>query len=400
MTDYYDNVIIGGGIIGLSIAREIIKKEHGSSVLLIEKESKIGLHASGRNSGVLHSGIYYPSGSLKSKVCSSGGKEMADYCHEHSLPIRHIGKVIVPTISSHDERIDLLYNRANKGGINAFIIDERELHEIEPEARSVSGRALYSPDTAVIDPLSILDKIVSELSNITTILTDSIVTTYFPDKSKIVVNGKEVKYGKLYNAAGLYADKIAHMFSAGEDYTILPFKGLYYQLVEDCGVSIKKLIYPVPNLDYPFLGIHSVTMIDGSVLFGPSSIPALGRENYSMIKGINPIDLFSIGYHLYGKYISDGEFRKFTHEEMSKFTKNQFVSSAKSIVPKLHSKCLYKSKKVGIRAQLYNTVNKKLEMDFIIERVGNTVHVLNAISPAFTSAFSMAKIIVGNDHAY
>jgi L-2-hydroxyglutarate oxidase LhgO len=171
-------------------------------------------------------------------------------------------------------------------------------------------------------------------------------------------------------------------------------------LTDDCGISIKKLIYPVPNLDYPFLGIHSVTTIDGSVLFGPSSIPAFGRENYSMIKGINPIDLFSIGYHLYGKYISDGEFRKFTHEEMSKFTKNQFVSSAKSIVPKLHSKCLYKSKKVGIRAQLYNTVNKKLEMDFIIERVGNTVHVLNAISPAFTSAFSMAKIIVGNDHAY
>jgi len=147
MTDYYDNVIIGGGIIGLSIAREIIKKEHGSSVLLIEKESKIGLHASGRNSGVLHSGIYYPSGSVKSKVCSLGGKEMADYCHEHSLPIRHIGKVIVPTISSHDKRIDLLYNRANKGGINAFIIDERELHEIEQllqvKASILMERALF-----------------------------------------------------------------------------------------------------------------------------------------------------------------------------------------------------------------------------------------------------------------
>ena len=395
MRNYYDNVIIGGGIIGLSIAREITKTEKNTSILLIEKERNVGLHASGRNSGVLHSGIYYPSDSIKGKVCSSGSKEMISYCHNHNLPINHIGKVIVPTKSHHDKYIDLLYKRAKQNDVNAFIIDKKELSYIEPEAHSESGRAIYSPDTAVVSPLLILGEIIKEIVSTTTLATSSFVTKYYPEKSKIIVNGKEVSYGKLYNSAGLQADKIAHIYSTGREYTILPFKGLYYKLNNNCGMSIKKLIYPVPEIDYPFLGIHSVTTIDGSVLFGPSAIPALGRENYSMFNGVSPVDLFSIGYHLFRQYISDNGFRKFTHEEISKFSKDNFISSAKSIVPRLDSKCLYKSKKIGIRAQLYNKNKNKLEMDFVIKRVGNTVHVLNAVSPAFTSAFSMAKIIVG-----
>jgi len=393
MKDYYDCIIIGGGIIGLSIAREMLITEPDSSVLIIEKENGFGLHASGRNSGVLHSGIYYPSNSIKSSVCSSGSKEMINFCHNHNIPILHTGKVILPIKSSHDKYIDLLHNRANNNGINTFIVNDKELHEIEPEAKSASGRALYSPDTAVIDPLSVLNKIIYELNNFATILTNSIVSSYFPDESKIIVNGREVKYGQLYNSAGLYADKIAHIFSAGKEYVILPFKGSYYKLLDNCNISIKKLIYPVPNLDYPFLGIHSVTTIDGNTLLGPSSIPVFGRENYTGIKGINPFDLFSIVYHLYGKYTYDSEFRNFTHEEISKLSKKRFISSAKAIIPKLNSKCLRKSDKVGIRAQLYNTVDKQMEMDFVIERVDNTIHVLNAVSPAFTSAFSMAKLI-------
>ena len=395
MQDYYDRIIIGAGIVGLSIARELKIKDKDISVLVIEKEHSFGLHASGRNSGVLHSGIYYPPESIKGQVCSSGSKEMANYCHEHGLPIRHIGKVIVPTRDEHDEQISLLYERAVENSINISIIDDKELNEIEPETHSISGRALYSPDTAVISPLSVIDKIISELKNYNVdILTGSIVSKFYPDESKIVIKQKKITYGKLYNAAGLYADKIAHIFSVGKEYTILPFRGSYYQLNERCGISIKKLIYPVPDLNYPFLGIHSVTTIDGSTFFGPSSIPALGRENYSMIKGIDPVELFSIGYHLYNQYISSDQFRKFTHEELSKFTKNKFAASVKSIVPRLNPDCLVKSQKVGIRAQLYNKKCKKLEMDFVIKSINNTVHVLNAISPAFTSAFSMAKIIV------
>jgi len=214
MQDYYDRIIIGAGIVGLSIARELKIKDRDISVLIIEKEHSFGLHASGRNSGVLHSGIYYPPESIKGQVCSSGSKEMANYCHEHGLPIRHIGKVIVPTRDEHDEQISLLYERAVENSINISIIDDKELNEIEPETHSISGRALYSPDTAVISPLSVIDKIISELKNYNVdILTGSIVSKFYPDESKIVIKQKKITYGKLYNAAGLYADKIAHIFS-------------------------------------------------------------------------------------------------------------------------------------------------------------------------------------------
>ena len=180
----------------------------------------------------------------------------------------------------------------------------------------------------------------------------------------------------------------------GNEYTILPFKGTYYQLKKDCDISINKLIYPVPDLNYPFLGIHSITAIDGSVFFGPSSIVALGRENYMATNGIDPIELFSIGYHIYNQYIYSSQFRRFAHKELSQITRNKFTNSVKSLVPRINSKCLVKSKKVGIRAQLYNKVNNKLETDFIIKSNDNSVHILNAISPAFTSAFSMAKLIL------
>jgi len=395
MNQYYDAIVIGAGIVGLSIARELKLQNRDISILVIEKERQIGLHASGRNSGVLHSGLYYPSESIKGKVCSSGSKDMAEYCHEHGLPIKHTGKVIVPVRYEDDKNIDLLHNRAQKNHINTLIIDKKELRDIEPEAYSKSGRALYSPDTSVISPLSVMNQIATELNSYNVdILTSSSISKFYPDESKITINKKQVIYGKLYNAAGLYADKIAHFFSVGNEYTILPFKGTYYQLKKDCDISINKLIYPVPDLNYPFLGIHSITAIDGSVFFGPSSIVALGRENYMATNGIDPIELFSIGYHIYNQYIYSSQFRRFAHKELSQITRNKFTNSVKSLVPRINSKCLVKSKKVGIRAQLYNKVNNKLETDFIIKSNDNSVHILNAISPAFTSAFSMAKLIL------
>ena len=395
LSSYYDAIIIGAGIVGLSIAKELKKQERDISILIVEKEHSFGLHASGRNSGVLHSGIYYPSKSIKSATCLSGGKRMAAYCHEHNLPINYIGKVIIPVSEKDDKQIDLLYARANNKNINACIINEKELHEVEPEAYSISGRALYSPNTAIISPLSIMEQIVKDLDNAgVTISTGHSISKFYPDESLIALNGKKIKYGRLFNAAGLYADKISHTFSAGKEFTIIPFKGSYYQLKKNCGISMQKLIYPVPNSDYPFLGIHSVTTINGNILFGPNSIPAFGRENYKMLESISPIELISIGYHLLNQYISSDQFRDFSHSELLKIFKKNFISSVNSIVPRVRQKHLVKAEKVGIRAQLYNTKHKKLEMDFIIKKIDNTVHVLNSVSPAFTSAFSMAEEIV------
>ena len=397
MIKNYDLIVLGAGITGLSVARQKLLDEPDCKILIIEKECKIGMHGSGRNSGVLHSGIYYPSSTLKARFCAEGSKLMSQYCEDHNLPILRCGKIILPTNVADESQIDLLHDRGLANGASVEIISQKEIREIEPEANPIVQKALYSPNTSVVDPHKVLEKIQFELINSgVTILFNEKLMSAIPDKSTIKTNkGHSFEYGHLINCTGQHSDVVSKIFGVGRKYTLLPFKGLYYGLHKNSNIRLNGLIYPVPDLNIPFLGVHSVKLVNGSVYFGPTAIPAFGREHYEGFEGINVKDASSITYHLLRQYISNKKgFRTYTHQEASRFLKSEFLKSMQNLIPNLSSNDLVTSQKVGIRAQLLDKVRNELVMDFLVEKMDNTTHVLNAVSPAFTSAFSFAKYIL------
>ena len=393
----YDLIILGAGITGLSVARQRILSDPDCRILIIEKEYKIGMHGSGRNSGILHSGIYYPTDTLKAKFCAEGAALMSDYCKENNLPILQCGKVVLPTKIEDESQIDLLYDRGKNNGALVEIISQEELKEIEPEAKTVANRALYSPNTSVVDPHAILNKIKLDLEKAgVMILFNERVILASPDASTIETNKKNIfKYSHLINCTGQYSDIVSKVFNVGRQYTLLPFKGFYYGLSKSSNIKLNGLIYPVPDLNIPFLGIHSVKLANGNVYFGPTATPAFGREHYQGFEGINIKDATSISYHLLRQYISNKKgFRAYTHQEASRFLRSEFLKSMQNLIPNLSNNDLVTSNKVGIRAQLLDKDRNELVMDFLVEKMDNTTHVLNAVSPAFTSAFSFAKYIL------
>lgn len=385
-----DIVVIGGGIMGLALAREMNRRHPGMRIAIIEKEAELGAHASGRNSGVLHSGIYYPKDSLKAKFCADGARAMAQYCEEKNLPIDRMGKVILPVLDSDDATLELLLERARANGANAQMIDSIQLRELEPDAHTCTGRALHSPNTAVIDPKSVLKSLADDLkaNGIVFRLGEKVDHV---DEDSVLVGGQRLRYGLLINAAGLQADLVAKQCGVGERYTMLPFKGLYYRLDPAAAVNIRRLIYPVPDLRVPFLGVHFTKKVNGEVFLGPTAIPALGRENYRGLKGVSLTDLSHIAPALIGQFVRNQQgFRTFVREEAGRFIKSRFVAAAQMLVPRLRSADLLPSDKVGIRAQLFDRKKHELVMDFLVERGERSIHVLNAVSPGLTSAFSFA----------
>ncbi len=392
----YDYLIVGAGIVGLTIARELSIKSGDKKILVIEKESNIGFHASGRNSGVLHSGVYYPRETLKAKVCSEGAKLMAEYCYKHNLPIKKIGKVIVPVKQSDDEILDKLIKNAQDKDISYELIDMEKLKELEPYAKSATRHALHIPDVSIVDPKSVLRSILKELKHLGVAISfnERIISSDMKKSIAVTTRGK-VKYGYLVNASGQYADKVAHMFGVGKQYSILPFKGSYYNLKKDSKVLSNGLIYPVPDLNRPFLGVHTVKGMDGSTYFGPTAVPVFGRENYSGFNGVQFFDAIKILYYLIKMYCKNKQgFRYYVHHEALNNIKSNFIKSAQNIVHSLKKQDLVVSNKSGIRPQLFDKNKKELVMDLKIEETENTLHVLNAISPAFTASFSFAELIV------
>lgn len=390
-------MIVGAGIIGLSVARELLAQQPGAKIVILEKEKSIGLHASGRNSGVLHSGIYYQQDSLKARVCLEGARLMMAYCDEAGLPIDRIGKIIVPTKPSDAEGLELLYKRAIHNGARVELINENELRAIEPETQTATGLALYSPDTAVIDSIKILEHLASSLmkNKVQLYLNSACVAIDTKVRTVTTSTGMVITYNHLFNTAGLFADRISQACGLSERYVMLPFKGSYYELADDSKIKINHLIYPVPDMNVPFLGIHLTKSCAGTVYIGPSALPALGRENYQGFQGIKMSELISTLTCMTQQYYADKQgFRAYAHQEIPRFFKSSFLASAQALVPGLKDKDLVASNKVGIRAQLYDQKKKELVMDFLISKTHHETHVLNAVSPAFTSAFSFAKLIV------
>tara|TARA_B100001123_G_C15329984_1_gene1030884 strand:- start:1794 stop:3008 length:1215 start_codon:yes stop_codon:yes gene_type:complete len=390
----YDFVIVGAGIIGLTIARELAKRGH-RSVAVLEKESEVGLHSSGRNSGVLHAGIYYGSDTLKAQVCAAGSKLMQQYAKEYGIPLERNGKVIVATSVESIPQIDVLLERGTKNGIRVEKITEKELTEIEPEAQTKEF-ALLSPDTAVVDSGGILSALVSELNDLgVKLLKNSEVIAVKERTRTLQLSHGSLGYGYLVNAAGLHADRLAHRMGVGEHYQILPFKGIYKKLRPEKAKQFRGSIYPAPDLRVPFLGVHITPGIHGQTLVGPTAIPAFGRENYGWINGIR----IGEGIHMLGILtnmlaLNKNGFRRMVREELGRYSNSGFLAATRSLSKSISKNDILPSKKIGLRAQLVRTDTLELVMDFVLETGDSSLHVLNAISPAFTSSFKLAQLIV------
>lgn len=387
-----DFLIVGAGIVGLAVANELRQRYPNASIIVLEKESKVGCHASGRNSGVLHSGIYYSPGTLKAKFCAEGARRMLSFARENGVAHRVAGKVILAAGPEGLPGLERLEQNAKANGIRANRLSAKELKEIEPHA--APGEALRCLDTAVVDAPGVVRALAQKVESSGTRLFFGEEVTAAEESVVITRAGRCFRFEKMINCAGAHADKIARLFGLAKDHVLVPFKGLYWKLRKGGDHWVKESLYPVPDLNFPFLGIHLTRGVSGDVYVGPTAIPALGRENYGVLQGIAPTESVEIVSRLTGMYIQkDPTFRRLVNREVGHYVKSNFLKAVHRLVPNLPEEDLIPSDKVGIRPQLVRR-SGGLEMDFLIEQKINSVHVLNAISPAFTCAFSFAPSVV------
>jgi len=389
-----DFLVVGAGIIGLSIARELKRRHPDQSVLVLEKEDRLGRHSSGRNSGVLHSGLYYAPGSLKARLCRQGAAELARFHEQHGLPLRRCGKLLVPTHPERAEAMTVLEERAWQNGVQVERLDEGELRRLEPETRSATGEALWVPETAVGTPAAVLPALLGEVEALGATLQRGaeLRNVDVARRQAILSSGERLSFGLAINAAGLQADRVAHRFGVGTRYALLPFKGLYWRLDPASGIHLNHLVYPVPELGILYLGVHTTTASDGTVYLGPTAVPAWGRENYRGLAGIDPRELPRIAGQLIsmGWRDTDG-FRQQAWQEGRRCFKPWFFEAARQLLPRLRPEHLQPAAKVGLHPRLYDRERGRLVKDFVLEEGRHSLHILGATSPAWTSAFPFAR---------
>lgn len=394
-----DILIVGGGMVGLAIAHQLLERSPGRSIVVLDKEPSLGRHSSGRNSGVLHAGLYYKPGTLKAQVCVSGSRRLRAWCEARGLPINACGKVIVPQRESLDHQLDVLAERGRANGAQVEFWDMARLNQKFPIARTSSGRALWSPATAVVKPIVILQRLQQELqSQGVSILTGCEDWEVNPDSRTLKLrDGTSLTYGHLINCSGLQADRVAHRFGVGLNYRLIPFKGLYWQLRRASRLHVPTNLYPVPDLDIPFLGVHFTPSADPEpvVSIGPTATLAMGRENYRAMEGFEPAMTASNVLTLANQYLRNkGGFRRYVHEQAFLSLPPLLLNAAQELIPAIRSEDIEPSQKVGIRSQLFNRDTGRLHDDFLCLPGPSSTHVLNAISPAFTASFALADTIL------
>ena len=388
----YDVAVIGGGIVGLALADAWLAAHPGSQVLVLDKEERLAEHASGRNSGVLHAGFYYAPDSLKAQLTRRGNQMLRAFCEERGVPVREVGKVVVTTSPEQVPQLDELYARGQANGVPLEMVDEAGLRELEPLART-HGRALWSPSTAVADPVSVVEALAARVRErggevrLGTPVVEAgpgwIRTPY-----------QRIEVGHTINAAGLYADRVARWFGVGEDYAMLPFKGLYWYSNWPAG-RLQRHVYPVPDPRNPFLGVHLTVTVSGRAKVGPTAIPSLWREDYRGVRGIRPSEMASIA-KLYPRFLRSPhhDVPGLVRTELPKYSRRHLVSQARVLVPSVQPEDFRERGRVGVRAQLLHVPSGRLEMDFVVRPGERSTHVLNAVSPAWTSSLAMAEWIV------
>ena len=380
--------IVGGGIVGLATAYQLQKVNPNAKVTLFEKESSVGQHQTSHNSGVIHSGIYYRPGSLKAQNCLEGYSLMVKFCQEHGIPFELCGKLIIATQDSELPGLEELYQRGIQNGLqNLNVIGPEQIKEFEPHATGL--RAIHVPQTGIIQYLDVAQKLKELiLKNGGEIILRTPVEDFFEDATSVQIETTEQTYrfDQVIFCSGLFSDRLAKKTFPQLDVRIIPFRGEYFLLKPESQNLVKHLIYPVPDPQFPFLGVHYTRMMGGGVEVGPNAVLALAREGYRW-KNIHLKDLFETvtwpGFHKIGaKYWKNG-----AHEVFRSFSKLLFWKSACKLIPSLKLSDLTPGGS-GVRAQACSRDGKLLD-DFEIRREKRCIHVLNAPSPAATSSLSI-----------
>jgi len=383
-----DVLIIGAGIVGLSVGIALLQARPSLKILVIDKEAGPGQHASGRNSGVLHAGFYYSPDSLKAKFCREGNAELRKLCIENEIPVLECGKVVVARNAEEDARLDLLHSRGITNGVELELHDAANLEKHEPLAKT-HGRYLWSPKTAISDPKAVTTAMVKRFESLGGRISYSSKVQISESSGEVGVKGFEANY--VINSAGAQSDRLARGLGMAKEYAMVPFIGIY-RSVEAKKLPLKRLVYPVPHPINPFLGVHFTLTLDGKVKVGPTAIPILGREQYSWAKGWSLPDigqaLIAATALIRGRAHSLGEILK---SELPKLRESSLVRESAILVPNASQIEAWEKRPPGIRSQLVNIETGKLEQDFIVKNFQNSCHILNAVSPGWTSAIPFGR---------
>lgn len=387
-----DILIIGGGIVGLATAYQLTKSFPRLKITLLEKESSLAIHQTGHNSGVLHTGIYYNPGSLKAVNCREGKTKMETFCKNEGIELEICGKVIVAVSENELSTLESIYQRGRTNGVRCEMIGPEKLNELEPHVFGI--RALHVPDAGIVNFKKVCDRLqfrIKEIGQNDIFLSRKVTSIKQSSQSIIVKTEKEEFESKhLVNCAGLYSDKVTAMTQSIES-KIVPFRGEYYEIIPEKRYLCKNLIYPVPDQNLPFLGVHFTRMIDGSVECGPNAVLAFAREGYKL----NQINIFELAEVLsYSGFIKLAKkyWKSGIKELWRSISKKAFVTALQRLIPEICQEDLLVSP-AGVRAQSVKP-NGILEDDFIIKENNNIVNVCNAPSPAATSSLNIGKNIV------
>ena len=390
----YDVAIVGGGCVGCSVAKHLAERSD-LTVCVLEKEHHLAQHQSGRNSGVLHPGFNYPPGSSKARFATEGTTRLKEYARENGVPLREFGVVVVARDATEEARLDDLRAQADENGVETRIIGPSELAEREPHA---DGRAaLYCPEAASIDSQKYVYALATEVENLgVDLFMGHRVERVRRDESghAIETSNGSIRARYLVNAAGLYADRIAHQFDVGTEYQVVPFRGEYYELVPERRHLCETMIYPTPDPDLPFLGVHYTRRTDDKVIVGPNAVLAFGREAYRNTQFDVDELAETLRYEGFWRLVASRKMATVAWDELRKsYRKGAFVEAARQLVPDAREDD-FRPSYAGIRAQLVddrgNLVNEPL-----VERGPDSLHVLNIVSPGLTSSLPFGDHLAG-----
>lgn len=387
-----DIVIIGGGIVGLSTAMHITALMPRLRLLLVEKEEAVARHQSGHNSGVIHSGIYYKPGSLKAKLCVEGAAAMVEFCREHSLPHAICGKLIAATNEEEFPRLEELFQRGQANGVSGVkLLDQLQLREIEPHCGGLSG--LYVPGAAITDYAVVCQKYAELIAKQGgTVRTGTAVTRMIPRNGEIVVETSRGTLAARYivNCAGLHSDRVTRMSGQKPEVMIVPFRGEYYDLVRQRDHLVRALIYPVPDPQFPFLGVHFTRRIHGGVDAGPNAVLAFKREGYRRTDFSVRDTAATLAYP--GFWRMAAKFWRYGASEFYRsLRKQRFVEALRKLVPEITDSDLVADGS-GVRAQAVRRDGSLVD-DFQFAETGNMLHIWNVPSPAATASLPIGRMI-------
>ena len=387
----FDYVVLGGGIVGVSTALSLKTKYPEKRVLLVEKENSFAQHQTGHNSGVIHAGVYYEPGSLKAEFCREGLKDTIAFCNTHGIPFEQCGKLLVATTALELERMDKLFERCKANQIEAEILDQEELHKIEPNIAGFG--AILVKSTGIVDYKLITKKMTEEFESIggEFLLNTKVVNLEeSKDQIKIITSNEQIFSKYLICCAGLMADRVAKLLDIKINFQIIPFRGEYYRLKKQHNSLVKHLIYPIPDPSLPFLGVHLTRMIDGSITVGPNAVLGFKREGYSKFNFSLKDTLSFLSFKGFHNVIKKN-FKSGLYEMRNSLFKRGYLKEVQKYSPQIKLNDL-KPYPAGIRAQAV-LEDGTLVHDFLFADSKRSIHVCNAPSPAATSAIPIGKYI-------